>query len=233
MTRQEFIEMVSDIVMRVNAKRNFPLFSSVVIAQACLETGYGQSDRMMKSHAIFGIKATSSWKGKVYSTKTKECYDKVSFVTITDSFRAYNTFEESIEDYFDLICKSSRYRKSLQANSPRQCIQAIKDGGYATDPSYVDKIMNIIYSNNLERFDVESVDNYVESEEIEMKIYQNGSTSETVYSDTNLTKVIGSLNPKEQCDCLGIYQNRAIVRYQVGHTGNYKIGFVKWLGGVK
>ena len=63
--------------------------------------------------------------------------------------------------------------------------------------------------------------------------YKNGSTREDVFADTNCTVKIGSLNPREQCDCFGIYNNRAMVRYQVGKTGNYKIGFCKWLGGVK
>lgn len=70
-------------------------------------------------------------------------------------------------------------------------------------------------------------------DEVQVKIYQNGTTFEPVYSDTNLTNKIGSLNPKESCECLGIYQNRPIVRYKVDGKNNYKIGFVKWLGGVK
>lgn len=59
--------------------------------------------------------------------------------------------------------------------------------------------------------------------DIDMKTYQNGSTSEIVYSDTNCTIRLGSLNPRERCDCFGIFNNRAMVRYQVGNTGNYKI----------
>lgn len=69
--------------------------------------------------------------------------------------------------------------------------------------------------------------------DVEMKTYQNGSTSENVYADTACTKKIGSLDPRERCDCFGIFNDRAMVRYQVGSTGNYKIGFCKWLGGVK
>ena len=66
-----------------------------------------------------------------------------------------------------------------------------------------------------------------------MKVYQNGSTPEPVYNDTNLTNKIGSLNPHETCDCLGVFNNRAIVRYKVDGSNNYKVGFCKWLGGVK
>lgn len=67
----------------------------------------------------------------------------------------------------------------------------------------------------------------------EVKTYQNGSTREDVFSDTNLTNKIGYLNPRESCDCFGIFNNRAMVRYKVDNSNNYKIGFCKWLGGVK
>ena len=66
-----------------------------------------------------------------------------------------------------------------------------------------------------------------------VKTYQNGSTTEVVYADTACTKRIGSLDPRERCDCFGIFNNRAMVRYNVNGTNNYKIGFCKWLGGVK
>ena len=69
--------------------------------------------------------------------------------------------------------------------------------------------------------------------DVEMKTYQNGSTSENIYSDTACTNKIGSLNPREKCDCFGIFENRAMVRYKVDGKNNYKIGFAKWLGGVK
>ena len=66
-----------------------------------------------------------------------------------------------------------------------------------------------------------------------VKRYKNGSTTENVYADTDCTKKIGSLSPREACDCFGIFNNRAMVRYNVSGTSNYKIGFCKWLGGVK
>ncbi|MCI7206489.1 MAG: N-acetylmuramoyl-L-alanine amidase [Clostridium sp.] len=66
-----------------------------------------------------------------------------------------------------------------------------------------------------------------------VKTYQNGSTTEVVYADTACTKRIGSLDPRERCDCFGIFNDRAMVRYQVNGSSNYKMGFCKWLGGVK
>ena len=153
MERNDFINLISSIVIIENEKRGNPLFSSVVIAQAILETGFGTSSLMMKANAVFGIKAFSNWKGKVYSAKTKEVYDG-NITTITDTFRAYNSLVESVSDYFDLICKTERYRKALTTETPEQCITEIKNGGYATDPNYVDKIMIIIGQNKLTKYDV-------------------------------------------------------------------------------
>lgn len=161
MMKDEFINKLSKIIINENKKRGNPLFSSVVLGQACLETGFGSSQLMMKANAVFGIKAFESWKGKTYSSKTKEVYDN-NPVTIDAKFRAYDSLEDSVADYFDLITKSERYRKATVAESPLECIKAIKEGGYATDPAYVQKIMIIINENNLTKFDnVESVDNYV------------------------------------------------------------------------
>lgn len=65
------------------------------------------------------------------------------------------------------------------------------------------------------------------------KTYKNGSTIEKVYSDTNLTKQIGSLDKWEQCECLDIVNGRYLVKYKVNGTNNYKAGFVKYNGGIR
>ena len=164
MKKSEFIPTIAPLVVAENKKRGNPLFSSVVIAQAICESGWGQSKIMMKANAIFGIKATSNWKGKVYNANTQECYDGVSYTNITACFRSYDNLQESISDYFDLILGLSRYSKAINSNSPLECITAIKNGGYATSPTYINTIMSIINSNNLTQYDVvENVNNYVDN----------------------------------------------------------------------
>ena len=172
MTKKEFLEKISEIVINENNKRGKPLFPSVVIAQAICESAWGQSQIMMKANAVFGIKCGTNWKGKYYNAKTKECYDGKTYVNIKDNFRAYNSLEDSVKDYFDLICRSPRYRKSLLAETPLACITAIKNGGYATSPSYVTTIMSIINLNNLTKYDNMKI-------EIKKPVYQIGKTYET------------------------------------------------------
>lgn len=63
--------------------------------------------------------------------------------------------------------------------------------------------------------------------------YINGSTPEPVYADTDLTKKIGSLNPREVAEYLSIDNGRPLVRYKVDGRNRYKCGYVKWKGGAK
>lgn len=176
MQKNEFIPTIAPMVDAENKRRGYPLFNSVVIAQAICESAWGQSTIMMKANAIFGIKAFSSWKGKVYNSKTKECYDGASYTTIDACFRAYDNLQDSISDYFDLITRSERYRKACVASSPLECITAIKNGGYATSPTYINTIMSIINSNNLVKYD--NVSQETNIEELARKVingdYGNG-----------------------------------------------------------
>ena len=66
--------------------------------------------------------------------------------------------------------------------------------------------------------------------DVEVKVYKNGSTIEPVYSNSRCTNLIGHLNPYEECDCFGVFNNKAMVRYKVDGKEDYKIGFVMWLG---
>lgn len=189
MNKSEFIPTIAPLVVAENKKRGYPLFSSVVIAQAICESGWGQSTIMMKANAIFGIKATSDWKGKVYNANTQECYDGVSYTNITACFRAYNSLAESISDYFDLITKLERYRKATVAETPLECITAIKNGGYATSPTYINTIMSIINSNNLTQYDnVENENNSVDNSENYIEyIVKSGDTLSEIAEKYNTT----------------------------------------------
>ena len=199
MTKNEFLETVAKLVVEENNRRGKPLFPSVVIAQAICESGWGGSQIMMKANAIFGIKAFSDWKGKVYNSKTQECYDGSNYTDIQACFRAYNSLEESISDYFDLITKTERYRKACVANSPLECITAIKNGGYATSPTYINTIMSIINSNNLTKYDnVENVQNSVDNSsryivgknytlQVDLNVRYGAGTNNTIKKYNELT----------------------------------------------
>lgn len=81
----------------------------------------------------------------------------------------------------------------------------------------------------------ETKDNKEENQKGEFEVakkYKNGSTPETVFADSGLTIKIGQLNKNATCECLGVVNGRYIVKYKVNNSNNYKVGFVKYNGGV-
>lgn len=157
---KNFINKVAPIAQAKASGRSKWSLPSVCIAQCCCESAYGTSPKMVNANALLGIKVGKSkvhfgtaWKDKVYSTATKECYDGKTYVNITDMFRAYDSIDNAIEDYFDMLASCSRYKGCLNQMDPKTCITAIKNGGYATSPTYITTIMGIINKYNLAQYD--------------------------------------------------------------------------------
>lgn len=155
-----FIAKMAPIAQAQAKKHGNKIFPSVCIAQACCESAYGTTKKMINANAVFGIKVGKSkwhfgtaWKDKAYSTKTKECYDGKTYTNIVDMFRAYDSIEEATEDYFDMLCTASRYKNALNQPTPLACIQGIQKAPYATAPDYVQTIMEIIKTYNLTKYD--------------------------------------------------------------------------------
>ncbi len=157
--RAAFIEMMAPIAIRQAKKHDGKIFPSVCIAQAIHESGWGTSTKMVRANALFGFKVGSgkkygtAWKGKAYKTGTTEYYDGKTATKITDYFRAYDSVEDATEDYMDLICTASRYKNALKRSTPKECIEGIVSGGYATGPQYAQHIMDTIRTYGLEKYD--------------------------------------------------------------------------------
>ena len=126
-------------------------FPSVLIAQAALESNWGQSSLAAKYNNYFGIKAGSSWTGQTVNLQTKEVFSGVN-TTIQSNFRVYNSLLDSIKDRNKLL-STARYTAVRQAQTPQEQAQAIKNGGYATATNYVSALMSTINTNNLLNFD--------------------------------------------------------------------------------
>ena len=125
-------------------------------AQAILETGWGQSVPVDKyngkfSNNLFGIKGTGS-KGYVTSN-TWEVYNGVEY-RVDDEFRAYSDVREGWEDHKNFLLERARYRPFTEVMYDSTLgAWAIKRAGYATDPVYATKLINIIKRYGLRRLD--------------------------------------------------------------------------------
>lgn len=148
------------------------VLASLTVAQAILESAWGKSELATGGNALFGIKATKSWKGKVYCKDTKECYDGVNLVDVKNAaFRAYDSWEESVEDHSAFLKANKRYKEVIGETDYKKACEAIKAAGYATDPDYVEKLVKLIEDYELTEFDGAAVSQEAEKEATTDKKY--------------------------------------------------------------
>jgi flagellar protein FlgJ len=117
-----------------------------LVAQAALETGWGKRQIRTgdggSAHNLFGIKATG-WKGERARTATHEYTNGVKH-TETADFRAYASPAESFADYVRLLKNNPRYQQALAAGKDiAGFARGLQRAGYATDPTYANKIASI------------------------------------------------------------------------------------------
>ncbi|WP_310564396.1 flagellar assembly peptidoglycan hydrolase FlgJ [Hydrogenophaga sp.] len=122
--------------------------ASYMIGQAGHETGWGKSEIRHRDGSnafnLFGIKATSSWKGKVAEVVTTEYVNGVPRKQVA-KFRAYDSYADSFRDYAKLIGNSPRYDKAMdQIGSVHGFATGLQKAGYATDPQYAAKLSRAI-----------------------------------------------------------------------------------------
>ena len=145
MEQRKFLAMVG-LLAQANMQKS-GILASLTIAQAILESGWGTSELATKANALFGIKADARWSGKAYSKDTKECYDGVTYTTITALFRAYDSWAESVADHSAFLLANKRYAAVVGERDYKAACKAIKAAGYATDPGYPQKLIGLIFKS--------------------------------------------------------------------------------------
>ena len=137
-----------------NAAREMGINPRHIVAQAALETGWGS--RLMfgangkNSHNLFGIKAKSDWSGDTVSIESIEVVDGVA-VKERSQFKAYDNYEDAINDYTQMLTSQSRYAKVRGSGDDVNAFgQALVAGGYATDPEYANKLARVLDNSALD-----------------------------------------------------------------------------------
>lgn len=155
MNRTEFIGQIGKLIVEEGKARGYKVFSPI-IAQAIIESRYGESVLGEKYHNYFGLKCGRGWKGESVNLKTKEEYTPGQLTNISANFRVYPDMVSGVKGYFDFI-NTKRYQNLKPICDPKTYCETIKADGYATSSSYVDTLMKCIKANNLLRFDGENV----------------------------------------------------------------------------
>jgi flagellar protein FlgJ len=143
---QQFVRKHEVAARAAEAATGIP--ANNILGQAALESGWGKHEIKMKdgspSHNLFGIKADSSWKGKVAEVTTTEYIGGVAR-KVTAKFRAYDSYEDGFKDHASLLTKSPRYSQTVaQADTANGFARGLQKAGYATDPAYADKLTRVI-----------------------------------------------------------------------------------------
>ena len=133
-----------------DAAQKLGVSPNVLVAQAALETGWGNSIGKLyngkTSYNLFNIKAGANFDGQQYAKQTVEYNDGLAKVEKA-SFRAYNSFQESFDDYVNFIQSNPRYDSALnEASDSKRYIEGIHKAGYATDPKYAEKVNRVLES---------------------------------------------------------------------------------------
>lgn len=126
------------------------LYPSVMLAQAALESNFGESQLSFDYNNYFGIKAHGHHRS--VRLTTTEYYDGEE-TTIRDYFCVYSSPGDCFADYAEVITQNANYSDAVGAASPALSARALQDGGYATDPNYASKVISVINEYNLTRFD--------------------------------------------------------------------------------
>lgn len=143
----DFINSIKDGA--VDAYNKYGVLPSLTLAQAALESGWGES---AIGNNIFGIKAGSGWKGKTQNVLTTEQNPDGSSYQKTDDFRDYDSISDSIVDHAELL-STDRYQSVRNSKNYKDACRTVKECGYATDTAYTDKLINIIETYDLAQWD--------------------------------------------------------------------------------
>lgn len=137
MTREEFIKKYYNFA--VSASTGSGLSFLLILSQAFLESGAGESVLTKKYNNFFGIKADKSWQGKKVRLKTREQKPTGENYFIDADFRVYNNPADSFKDHIKFLKTNPRYTKAglfTYPNNFAKQADTLQKAGYATDINY-------------------------------------------------------------------------------------------------
>lgn len=149
---QRFINKIVPTAQKMQS--SYGVLPSITIAQAILESDWGTSTLASKYNNLFGVKANDS---NNVTLSTKE-YQNGRYETVKAKFQVYDSWDASIEAHDRLLAygtnwNSNQYIDVISANNYREAAIGLQTDGYATDPSYTQKLVSIIQKYNLDQYD--------------------------------------------------------------------------------
>lgn len=147
--------LTSDMIIgSLETQEKYGVPAALTLAQIILESSGtypgGLSLLAYECNNLFGIKGSGTAGSKLYATQE---YTGSGYITVNEPFRKYNNVKESIEDHAILLCTSQYTAQTESAKTDDDWAYAIWRAGYATDPNYPSKLINLFQMYNLYQFD--------------------------------------------------------------------------------
>ena len=148
---EEFVKHIYPLAEKAAAR--IGVDPKLVVAQTALETGWGKfmipREDGSSSFNLFNIKADQRWKGESAEVQTLE-FRNGQPKQERWPFRAYESLEQSMDDYVDFLSNNPRYQQALDKVADSQAFaKGLQQAGYATDPRYARKVIDIMDSSRL------------------------------------------------------------------------------------
>jgi len=155
MKREDFIAVIAPIAVQLR-REGSPIFPSVRIAQAMLETGCVLHEwNNLVGYKVGSGQPNAFWRGRSVSTKTWEVYNNIRVDGVQAHWRAYDCIEDCFRDQ-DVLFNWRNYDRVRAAASPQEQTEMLRACGYATDPEYAKKLNSFISGFELEKYDREA-----------------------------------------------------------------------------
>ncbi|GEN48289.1 glycoside hydrolase family 73 protein [Ligilactobacillus pobuzihii] len=152
-SKQEFIKELVPSAQK--QQRQHHVFTSITLAQASLESDWGTSELSAKYHNLFGVKSSDP-NSPLLTTKE---YVNGQWITVKDRFAAYDNYDQSIAAHAQLFVNgtgwdSKHYQGVINAKNYQEAAKALQSNGYATDPDYAQKLIDLIQEYHLDQYDL-------------------------------------------------------------------------------
>jgi hypothetical protein len=145
---QEYIEKFKQLAMTEQNEADIP--ASITLAQGIYETGAGKSELALQAHNHFGIKCKATWQGETFlhdDDRKQEC------------FRKYDSDADSYKDHSAFLKGNLRYKSlfNLPLTDYAAWAEGLKRAGYATNPAYVKRLIDMVEKYNLQQYTYEAL----------------------------------------------------------------------------
>lgn len=226
MTKQEFIEEIAKAARKYAPKYGIKVVSPV-IAQACLESGYGTSGKA-KYHNYFGMKYRAGrvkcHSGYFHDGSLEQEADG-SYVPTSTDWYAFASLDAGVEGYFQFI-DIDRYKNLKGVTDPKKYLELIKADGYATSLDYVTNVYRVIETWGLTKYDDKEDKSmgYTNSPLVNYTKLSPNHSGQRTHKIDRITPhcVVGQCSAERIADCFPS-DREASCNYGVGYDGRISL----------